>query len=493
MQNVENDIESVRKKTEERYENVKKYKRLMTLLMAGTVAVSMSACGGSDNSKEKDTAKTEAGTTEAKSESTEAKKDNAATESTEAEKGSTAAESESTAPENDNASAEESSVSGELKMIFWDSNQEPGLVKMAEGFMKHNPDCKVTVETVPWDEYWTKLQAAAQGGNMPDIVVMHPDEVKNYAEGGMLMDLSDVLAGDVANASNFPQYVVDDFKVDEAYYGIPKDIGTLGLYYNKDLFDAANVEYPTADWTWDDMMSAAEKLTDKEKGIYGIAAANDGQNFYWNLVWQNGGEVFDEEKNLCTFDSPEAIEAMKYAVSFIEKGYSPNSADLANLSPDEYFESGKVAMNFGGSWMLTEYLNVDTLNFGVAELPTGKEKGVICSGMAFSVAANTKNPEAAKKLVEYLGSEEGQTLQAESGVAIPAFNGTQDPWIAKYEVDVSPFVTCAEYGHTSPGFTTSTSDASAILEEYMPQVFSLKLPVEDAMKTITEEINASMQ
>lgn len=83
MQNVENDIESVRKKTEERYENVKKYKRLMTLLMAGTVAVSMSACGGSDNAKEKDTAKTEAGTTEAKSESTEAKKDNAATESTE--------------------------------------------------------------------------------------------------------------------------------------------------------------------------------------------------------------------------------------------------------------------------------------------------------------------------------------------------------------------------------------------------------------------------
>ena len=72
MQNVENDIESVRKKTEERYENVKKYKRLMTLLMAGTVAVSMSACGGSDNAKEKDTAKTEAGTTEAKSESTEA-------------------------------------------------------------------------------------------------------------------------------------------------------------------------------------------------------------------------------------------------------------------------------------------------------------------------------------------------------------------------------------------------------------------------------------
>lgn len=431
---------------------MKKYKKIITLLMAGTMIASVAACGVSNNEKKDETAKAEEKT------ETEAKP-----------------------------------VSGELKMIFWDTNQEPGLVKMAEGFMKQNPDCKVTVETVPWDEYWTKLQAAAQGGNMPDVVVMHPDEVQNYADGGMLMDLSDVLEGDVANSSNFPQYVVDDFKVGEGYYGIPKDIGTLGLYYNKDMFDAAGIEYPTADWTWDDLMNAAEKLTDKEKGFYGIAADNNGQNFYWNLIWQNGGDVFDEENNICTFDAPETVEAMEYAVSFIEKGYSPTPADLANLTADEYFESGKTAMNFAGSWMLTEYLNVDTLNFGVAELPTGKEKGVICSGMAFSVAANTKNPEAAKKLVEYLGSEEGQTIQAESGVAIPAFNGTQDPWIAKYDVDVSPFVKCTEYGHTSPGLTTSTSEASAILDEYMPQVFSLELPVAEAMKTITEQINASIQ
>lgn len=201
-------------------------------------------------------------------------------------------------PESASAEETEGSVSGDLRMIFWDSNQEPGLVQMAEGFMKHNPDCNVTVETVPWDEYWMKLQVMAQGGDLPDIFVMHPDEVRNYAEGGILMDLSDILGGDVANASNFPQYVVDDFKVGDGYYGIPKDIGTLGLFYNKDIFDAAGMEYPTPDWTWDDLMDAAGKLTDPANGVYGIAAPNDGQNFYWNLIWQNGGEVFDEETGL---------------------------------------------------------------------------------------------------------------------------------------------------------------------------------------------------
>lgn len=423
---------------------MKKYKKIAAALLSGTMVLSLAACGGN--------------------------------------------ESESS------GSSGGSSKKVELKMIFWDSNQEPGLQAMADGFMEKNPDISVTVETIPWDDYWTKLQAAAQGGDMPDIVVMHPDEVENYASGGMLMDLTDVLDGETANRSSFPDYVIEDFTVDGKNYGIPKDIGTMGLFYNKDLFDAAGVAYPTSDWTWDDLTAAAEQLTDQENGIYGLNADNNGQNFYWNLIWQNGGDVWDEEEDLCTFDMPETIEAMEYAVSFGEKGYSPTPADFANLTADEYFESGKTAMTFAGSWMLTEYQSIEELNFDVAELPTGKEKASICSGMAFSVSANTKYPEEAKQLVEYLGSEEAQTIQAESGVAIPAYDGTQQPWVDQFtDFDASAFVKAGEYGHTSPGLTTSTNESSAILDEYMPKIFSLELPVEEGLKTITEQINAALQ
>lgn len=423
---------------------MKKYKKVLTILLTGSIAAALGGCGSADDQAA-----------------------NAGGES----KGKT-----------------------ELRMIFWDSNQEPGLKAMAEGFMKQNPDISVTVETVPWDEYWTKLQAAAQGGDMPDVVVMHPDEVANYAQGGILMDLTEVLDGETANRSNFPEYVVEDFQIDGKDYAIPKDIGTMALFYNKDLFDAAGVEYPSSDWTWEDMTAAAEKLTDKEKGIYGLNADNNGQNFYWNLIWQNEGDIWEEDTKLCTFDSPATVEAMKYAVSFVEKGYSPTPADFANLTADEYFESGKSAMTFAGSWMLTEYQNVEELNFDVAELPAGKVKAAICSGMGFSVSANTKHPEEAKKLAEYLGSEEAQTIEAESGVAIPAYSGTQQPWIDQFtDFDASPFVKVEEYGHTSPGLTASTSEASAVLDEYMPQIFSLELPVEEGLKTITEKINATLQ
>ncbi len=394
----------------------------------------------------------------------------------------------------DNNGTKSADKKAELKMIFWDSNQEIGLKAMADGFMKQNSDIKVTVETIPWGEYWTKLQAAAQGGDMPDIVVMHPDEVENYARGGVLMDLTDILNGDIAGKGNYPDYVVEDFVIDGKNYGIPKDIGTLALFYNKDLFDNAGVEYPTSDWTWDDLSAAAEKLTDKDAGIYGLNADNNGQNFYWNLIWQNEGDIFDPANKLCTFDSPESTEAIKYAISFIEKGHSPTPADFSNLTADEYFESSKSAMTYAGSWMLTEYQNVEDLNFGVAELPKGKVRASICSGMGFSVSAKTKYPEAAKKLAEYLGSEEAQTLQAESGVAIPAYKGTQQPWVDQFkDFDASAFVKVEDYGHTSPGLTTSTSEAGAFLDDYMPRIFSLQLPVEEGLKEMTEKINQAIQ
>lgn len=381
-------------------------------------------------------------------------------------------------------------LTGELEMIFWDSNQEKGLIAMAEGFMEQNPGVKISVETIPWNEYWMKLQASATGGNMPDVVVMHPDEVTKYVEGNMLMDLTDMYAkSSITGVDKFPESAIGSFYIDGKYYGIPKDIGTMALCYNKDLFDAAGVAYPTSDWTWDDMMAAAEKITDTSKDIYGIAAPNNGQNFYWNLMWQNGGDFFNEDGS-SAMDSPEVIDALKYAVSFIEKGYSPTAADFANLTADEYFQAGKVGMVFAGSWMLPQYLDTEGLNFDVAELPTGKEKGALSSSMAFSVSASTKNPEAAVAFAEYLGSEEGQKLQATTGVAIPAYNNTQQPWIDQYTtIDASAYAKAAEYGRTSPGITTNT-EYGLITDKYVPEIFSLSIPVEQGCKEMAEKINA---
>lgn len=432
---------------------MKKCKRILALALSLVLAASLAACGGNTA---------------------------ASSESTASAAGSTASAAAS-------GTGTESTLSGELKFAFWDTNQEPGLVAQAARFMELNPGVKITVEITPWNEYWTKMQAAATGGNLADIFVMHPDQVEVYGQGNVLMDLTEITSSQV-DMSKFPEYVNADFLVDGKQYAVPKDVGTMALLYNKDIFDAAGVAYPDSKWTWDDMAAAAEKLTDPAKDIYGFGAPNDGQNYYWNLIWSNGGEVMENGK--CVMDSPKSIEAMEYAMSFIEKGYSPTASDFTTLTEEEYFQSGKIAMMLQGSWMLNQYLSAEGLNFDCAEIPSKDgNRVVICSGMGYSISSTTKNPDAAKAFMVFLGSEEGQRIQAETGICIPAYEGTQQPWIDMFKtIDPTPFVTGANYGHTSPGLTT-TNEASLVIDELMPEIFDLRLPVAEGMKQISQRIN----
>ena len=159
--------------------------------------------------------------------------------------------------------------SGEVTLTFalWDKLQKDGMEQMAAAFEKENPGIKIKVEMTPWDQYWTKMQASGAGDTLPDIFWMHPEQVYEYANGGKIMDMSELIenSSDV-DMSKFPQNVVNDFNIDGKQYAIPKDYSTFGLWYNKDIFDEKGVAYPDDTWTWDTLQEAAEKLTDKEKG-----------------------------------------------------------------------------------------------------------------------------------------------------------------------------------------------------------------------------------
>ena len=144
---------------------------------------------------------------------------------------------------------------------IWDKGQEPGMRAIADAFEAKNPDIKVNVEVTPWDQYWTKLEAAATGGSMPDVFWMHSSQHIRYAQSGMLMDLNEVIENsDVLDMSQFTEGIVDLYNVDGQQIAIPKDVSTIGLWYNKTLFDEAGVEYPNENWTWDDLLEAAHAV-----------------------------------------------------------------------------------------------------------------------------------------------------------------------------------------------------------------------------------------
>lgn len=380
----------------------------------------------------------------------------------------------------------------ELSFQIWDTNQKAGMQSMADAFTKENPTIKVKVDVTPWDQYWTKLQAAATGGGMADVFWMHPDQVFSFAEGQAMLDLTDRIKEDKLDMNKFPEYIVKGFNVDDQQLAIPKDYSTLGLWYNKDLFDEKGVAYPDDTWTWDTWMDAAEKLTDKSKGVYGMLAPADGQNFWYNLLWQNGTDIISKDGKKILLDEPKSIEAIKYGVSFIDKGYSPTIADLANTSADQYFESQKAAMITAGSWMANEYLSIDGLNIDVAPLPKNIDRGSVASGMGYAIANKTKHPEEAWKFLEFLASKEANLIQAKSGAAIPALEGTQGPWVESFKtIDAQVFVDAEKYGHSSM-YVPTRADWVGTEQEYMLEIFSQTLEVEPGLKEMSKKIQAEI-
>lgn len=408
------------------------------------------------------------------------------------ETGGTTDTTKTVAPEKTKTPASADDVT--ITYAIWDKNQEPGMRAIADAFEAENPGIKVNVEVTGWDEYWTKLEAAGTGGVLPDVFWMHINNFQKYAGAGLLEPVNSAVEADAdVDFANFPAGLVDLYTLDDATYAIPKDFDTIGLWYNKTMFDAKGIAYPDATWDWNKLVEVAAELTDAANGIYGFAAPLDAQQGYYNFIYQNGGSVLSEDKKTSGFDQPATMDALQFYIDMIYKEkVSPTFETLVETSNTNLFESGKVAMILQGSWMVTELKNNEytNANCDVAVIPQGKEKASIYNGLGNVVAANSPNKEAALKFLMFTGTKEGNLLQAENGSAIPAYNDTQQPWI-DYTTDFSlgVYVDMLDYAVTYPT-TKSRSKWDPIENDAMRQIFAGEITVEEGCKSIAEQMNA---
>ena len=157
-----------------------------------------------------------------------------------------------------------------LTVAIWDNGQKAGLQEIMDEFTKET-GIKTELQVVEWSSYWTLLEAGASGGDMPDVFWMHSNEAVRYMSNDMLLDLTDKIAdSSEIDPANYPEDIWGLYTYDDKYYAVPKDVDTIALWYNKTLFDEAGLEYPTADWTWDDVTEAAKKLTKDDGSQYGL-------------------------------------------------------------------------------------------------------------------------------------------------------------------------------------------------------------------------------
>ncbi|WP_286229766.1 ABC transporter substrate-binding protein [Neobacillus mesonae] len=388
--------------------------------------------------------------------------------------------------------SDQASGDGKVEITYgiWDKKQLPAINEIIKQFTEKNPNIKVKTEITPYGQYFQKLETAATGGALPDVLWMNGAHVVQYAEGKVILPLSDMAQKDNYSLDNYPKSLIDLYIVDGKVYGIPKDYDTTGLWYNKKIFDESGVSYPDETWDWNKLKEAAKKLTNKDKGIWGYASLMGNQGGYYDFIWQNGGYIISDDGKSVGFDQLEAIEALKYNISFIKEGLSPTQAQMTETAASELFSSGKVAMMFDGPWMVPEYKKNPDLD--VAVVPKGKKRAVAIHGLANVIAANTKHKDAAWKFVQFLGSKEAAEVYAKTGTVIPAFNGTQDAWEQSVpNLNLKAFIDGAEYSVPLP----SVKNTGAIWQyetDILKKAWSEEVSVEDAVKELTTKANEEL-
>ena len=386
----------------------------------------------------------------------------------------------------ESSSSANSSGKTEISYAIWDSGQEPGIRQIADKFEEKNPDIKINIQVVDWDNYWTMLEAGATGGSLPDTFWMHSNEIYRYGSNEMLLPLDDYLAkSKEAKLENFPDGLNEIYNIKGKQYAVPKDFDTIGLWYNKKMFDEAGIPYPDDTWDWNKLKEVAKKLTKSDGSQYGFGAGLSNQEGYYNFIYQNGGTVITDDMK-SGYDDPKTIEALDYYFSFVKEKLSP--ALTVDKERAEAFQNGQVAMSVFGSWNLSGFSANDYIreNADVAVLPKGPDgtRATIFNGLGNAIAANTKNPDAAWKWVEYLSSKEAQEMQASLGVAISAYKGTADTWVnSNKDFAIKNYVDMLDYAQIRPYSQTTLKWEDKAYELLKPAYLGEEATKDAAQKT----------
>ena len=376
-----------------------------------------------------------------------------------------------------------------LSYAVWDKVQLPAMRQLAAAFTKDNPTITVDVQLTPWETYWTKLQAAATGGAAPDVFWMNGPNFQLYATNGVLAPLDDR-----ADLTPYPKSLADLYTVDGKHYGLPKDFDTVGLWYNKALFDAARVKYPDDTWTWATFQAAAAKLTDRAKGQFAIAAnLTSAQEYQYNTIFQAGGQVISPDGKTSGYGEPATVQGLKFWTDLIAQGRSPDLKTMTDTAPINLFEAGKTAMYYGGSWDAGEFTTNDYTKskVDVAVLPRGVERATVIHGLANVIAAKSRHQAQAWKFVQFLGSRPAAEVEAAAGV-IPAYNGTQQAWVSAHpDMHLQSFLDEVAYAVPYP-ISRNTAAWNELETTYLTPAWNQKQDVTTAATQLAAAMNAAL-
>lgn len=285
----------------------------------------------------------------------------------------------------------------------------------------HEKQSKVRIKFfwVPGSQYQVKLKTLIAAGVAPDIF-WSCDAWLPY-ELPFLADLTDYVKQDAAelDLDDFYPELLQACTYEGRYYLLPRWFNLSLLYYNKKLFDAAGESYPSADWTWDDFVRAAQKLQrvgpDGRVEIWGSQSAGGWWGEWMIYVRQSGGTLFSDDMNRCLLDTPEAIRGMQF---YFDKIHKYRIAPRPGFGPEYGFISGKIAMEIGGHTANWVPMNqIPGLEWDIQVLPIGpaRREGGEYAIDTFGISRFSPRIPAAWEFIKFLASKQSIRRHVQEG------------------------------------------------------------------------------
>jgi multiple sugar transport system substrate-binding protein len=304
-------------------------------------------------------------------------------------------------------------------------------------FEKTHSTIKVQWEPEPpTHNMMEKMVTMYAAGTAPDIVGDCCSTLPTWAAKGMLLDLDPYIK------THWPKNWADDFLPSQlnamvlpgvGRFAIPEYLGTMAIFYNKDLFTEMKIPFPKSSWTFDDMAEIIEKLTVPSKRRFGALLPWDSDDrFAADLLAPFGAYLVDPKNNMkCAVNTPEGLQAVKWYYNLVYTKQAVPSWDVNNwgssnfpgLQEQDLFATKTVAMIGEGSWMIRPIVDAvgNKFTWDLVEPPVGPVKrNTLSTTDGYGITKKTKNPEAAWEFVDFLASPTFETIMIDNAFLQPS-------------------------------------------------------------------------
>ncbi|WP_022872182.1 ABC transporter substrate-binding protein [Nesterenkonia alba] len=391
----------------------------------------------------------------------------------------------------------------QLRFAWWGSDSRHQYTQeIIDIYEEQNPGITIEPQYNDWDGYFDQLATQTAGGDAPDIIQMEDQYLREYADRGALLDVSDV------DVSAFDDVATELGDTGDGIFGVTLGLNAYGFIANPDLFDEAGLELPDdTTWTWEDFTELSSELNDAlgddRYGGTGIGSAEVSLR-YW--MHQQGQELFDQEGEFLLTEEL-AEEYLRFVMDTEDAGDFPSAdwmEEQEGLGPEDSALGTNTAA-FGDGWaaMIVAFGNASGSDLELLRIPstTGDvtDNGEwLKASMFLSASADTDHPEEAMDFIDFfVNSEEAAELMGlERGV--PANADIRDAALqdaTDEEVKMAEFIAEVEEDAADiiPTPPAGASQMASIIGRYLSEVRFGSTDIEDAAVGMVAELEESFE